>query len=173
MTEQIINPITISTNDKRDYYDKLIHKFGREYIFEDAASRGYMDIVNIMIEKGADDWNGGLRYALHPLCYSWWSKSKSYSNQVDIIILMIKKGADDWNKFNPTTEEDLMKLNRIGFSTKVNKDTKDKWDSIKGYHIKNIIENMRKYEEDKRRSLIILKRTVIPQDMINDISEYI
>ena len=45
-----------------------------------ACENGYIDIVKLMIEKGAKDWNGGLWRAC-------------YGGHMDIVKLMIEKGA--------------------------------------------------------------------------------
>ena len=50
----------------------------------DACEAGHLDIVNLMIDKGADDWNWGLQGAC-------------LGGHLDIVNLMIDKGADDWN----------------------------------------------------------------------------
>ena len=52
--------------------------------FKNACEGGHMDIVQLMIQKGADDWNGGL-----------WKAC--YGGHMDIIQLMIQKGAYNWN----------------------------------------------------------------------------
>ena len=49
-----------------------------------ACRGGNMDIVKLMIEKGANHWNWGLRCACR-------------GGHMDIVKLMIEKGADDWN----------------------------------------------------------------------------
>ena len=41
------------------------------------------DIVNFIIEQGADDWNEGLRYACE-------------EGHLDLAMLMIERGADNW-----------------------------------------------------------------------------
>jgi ankyrin repeat protein len=45
---------------------------------------GHIDIVKMMIDKGANDWNWGLRGACR-------------SGHIEIIKLMIDKGANNWN----------------------------------------------------------------------------
>ena len=49
-----------------------------------ACQGGHMDIVNLMIEKGADRWNSGLVYACS-------------GGHIAIVKLMIEKGANQWN----------------------------------------------------------------------------
>ena len=46
---------------------------------------GNKEIVEMMIEKGADDWNEGLIIAC-------------YEGNKEIVELMIEKGADNWNR---------------------------------------------------------------------------
>ncbi len=50
-----------------------------------ACRSGHLDIVKLMIEKGACDWSGGL----HTAC--------KYGH-LDTVKLIIKKGARDWNR---------------------------------------------------------------------------
>ncbi len=52
-------------------------------LFE-ACYGGHLNVVNLMIEKGADDWNYGLSGAC-------------YNGHLNIVKLMISKGADEWN----------------------------------------------------------------------------
>ncbi len=49
-----------------------------------ACHGGHMDIVKFMIEKGADNWRGGLEGACR-------------GGHMNIVKLMIEKGASDWN----------------------------------------------------------------------------
>ena len=49
-----------------------------------ACRGGHIDIVNLMIAKGANNWNYGLRHACR-------------GGHIDIVNLMIAKGANDWN----------------------------------------------------------------------------
>jgi ankyrin repeat protein len=49
-----------------------------------ACQNGQLKIVNLMIEKGADDWNEGLYTACQ-------------GGHLEIVNLMIEKGAYDWN----------------------------------------------------------------------------
>ena len=49
-----------------------------------ACEGGYLDFVNLMIEKDAKGWNAGLYGACR-------------GGYLDIINYMIEKGADDWN----------------------------------------------------------------------------
>ena len=49
-----------------------------------ACRGGNIDLVNLMIEKGADDWDWGLSGAC-------------IGGNIDLVNLMIEKGADDWN----------------------------------------------------------------------------
>ena len=50
----------------------------------EACEIGNKEIVELMIEKGADDWNYGLR-------------SACFGGNKEIVELMIEKGANDWN----------------------------------------------------------------------------
>ena len=43
-----------------------------------------MEIVKLMVAKGADDWNGGL-------------KGACFGGRVEIVRLMAAKGATNWN----------------------------------------------------------------------------
>ena len=52
--------------------------------FHGACLGDHIDIVKFLIKKGFNDWNGGLSYAC-------------YDNNLDIVKLMIKKGANNWN----------------------------------------------------------------------------
>jgi hypothetical protein len=54
-------------------------------VMYNSCSIGDMDIVQLMISKGANDWNTGLICACD-------------GRHSDIIKLMISKGADSWNK---------------------------------------------------------------------------
>ena len=49
-----------------------------------AAEGGHKDIVQMMIDKGADDWNEGLAAA-------------AFGGHIDIVQMMINKGATDWD----------------------------------------------------------------------------
>ncbi len=49
-----------------------------------ACQSGDIDIIDLMIQKGADEWNWGL----------WGACEGGYTT---IVNLMIEKGADDWN----------------------------------------------------------------------------
>jgi ankyrin repeat protein len=49
-----------------------------------ASESGNQSIVELMIEKGANDWNWGLCYAC-------------YGGHQSIVELMIEKGANDWH----------------------------------------------------------------------------
>jgi ankyrin repeat protein len=61
-----------------------------------ACEGGHMEIVKYMIEKGADDWHGGLEGAC-------------YGGHMEIVKYMIEKGADDWNGglYNACLEENI------------------------------------------------------------------
>ena len=50
-----------------------------------ACKRGNKEIVELMIEKGANNWNWGLRIACK-------------GGNKEIVEMMIEKGADDWNE---------------------------------------------------------------------------
>ncbi len=50
----------------------------------DACFGGHIDIVELMIKKGANQWDGGLRRACS-------------GSHIDIVKLMIEKGADHWD----------------------------------------------------------------------------
>ena len=49
-----------------------------------ACKSGHMDIIKLMIEKGADDWNSGLIGACE-------------GGHIDIVKFMIEKGSSDWS----------------------------------------------------------------------------
>ncbi len=49
-----------------------------------ACEDGHLDIINLMIEKGATNWDWGLRGACQ-------------GGHLNIVNLMIEKGADNWN----------------------------------------------------------------------------
>jgi len=49
-----------------------------------ACKYGHLEIVKLMIEQGATDWNTGLEGAC-------------YSGNIEIVKLMIEQGATDWN----------------------------------------------------------------------------
>jgi ankyrin repeat protein len=49
-----------------------------------ACRGGYIELVQFMIERGANDWNYGL-----------WNAC--YGDHIEIVWLMIEKGAYDWN----------------------------------------------------------------------------
>ncbi len=49
------------------------------------CAAGYKEVVELLIEKGANDFNWGLRNA----CYGGY---------IDLVKLMIEKGADNWNQ---------------------------------------------------------------------------
>lgn len=61
---------------------------------EDACFGGHMDIINLMISKGANNWNSGLEEA----CW--------HGNQT-LIRLMIEKGAQFCNLCRKTMKEHL------------------------------------------------------------------
>ena len=52
---------------------------------EEACLGGHRDLVDVMIEKGAHEWNWGLNRAL-------------FGGHRDLVDLMIIKGANDWNR---------------------------------------------------------------------------
>jgi hypothetical protein len=54
-------------------------------LLEANARSTHLEIVKLMIEKGANDWNWGLRNAC-------------YDGHLEIVNLMIEKGANDWNR---------------------------------------------------------------------------
>lgn len=54
------------------------------YGLRGACSGNHIEIVDLLIEKGADDWNGGLCGAC-------------YGDHLEMAGLMIEKGANDWN----------------------------------------------------------------------------
>ena len=80
-------------------------------LLEDSCCGGHMRIVELMIEKNADNWNGGL----HGACYggnmkivklmiekgaSWWNYGlygACQGGNMKIVKLMIEKGANNWN----------------------------------------------------------------------------
>ncbi len=55
-----------------------------DYGLEGACLCGHIDIVKLMIEKGANNWNVGLEGAC-------------FCGHIDIVKLMIEKGANYWN----------------------------------------------------------------------------
>ena len=65
-----------STNSK--YWDKYYIKKNPKLEFLNACYRGNIDLVNLMIEKGANRWN----YGLYGACRG---------GHIDIVNLMIKK----------------------------------------------------------------------------------
>ena len=68
-----------------DFLVNNINDFNKiDIIFDFACINGHIDIVNLMIEKGANDWNGSLFNAC-------------WNGHIDIVNLMIDKGANDWN----------------------------------------------------------------------------
>jgi hypothetical protein len=75
-----IGSYRISKEGKQMYHGDLLNRQ-----FNDACHGGHLDIIKFMIEKGADDWNGGLYNAC-------------YGGQVDIVKFMIEKGAYNWNR---------------------------------------------------------------------------
>jgi hypothetical protein len=76
-----------------------------------ACSGGHLDLVNLMIEKGADDWDWGLggacRGGLLDLVnlmmekggtdWTWGLRCACSGGHLDLGNLMIEKGATDWN----------------------------------------------------------------------------
>ncbi len=77
-----------------------------------ACIGGHIDIIELMIEKGAGSWNGGLQCACRgghinivklmiekgASCWSWGLYDACHSGHIDIVKLMIEKGATrcDW-----------------------------------------------------------------------------
>ena len=59
----------------------------------EACKIGNKEIVELMIEKGGSDWNGGLKCA----CYGGLIGACKGGNK-EIVELMIEKGADNWNE---------------------------------------------------------------------------
>lgn len=72
--------------DKTDKTD-VIHPtcYNTNYRFHKACEKGDMNLVNLLISGGANDWNWGL-------------VSACKYGHLEIIELMIIKGADDWNE---------------------------------------------------------------------------
>ena len=60
-----------------------------------AASNGYLNIVELMLEKGADDYNEAMTYA-------------AASGHISIVELMLSHGA---NNFNSSFERSYKQLN--------------------------------------------------------------
>ena len=59
-----------------------------------AAEKGHLDVVQFMIDKGANDWNQAML-------------SAAENGYTEIVQLMIEKGADDWDSlFTPTIDKD-------------------------------------------------------------------
>ena len=54
-------------------------------LFKDSCYEGHMRIIELMIEKGADNWNWGLYGACR-------------GGNMKIVKLMIEKGVTDWNR---------------------------------------------------------------------------
>jgi len=52
--------------------------------FGDSCLKGHLKIVKFMMKKGANDWNLGMIHACR-------------GGHIDIVKLMIEKGANDWN----------------------------------------------------------------------------
>ena len=59
------------------------YKFNVNYGIGYAGKSGSMELIQLMIEKGANDWNLGLRYAC-------------LGGSMEIVQLMIDKGANNW-----------------------------------------------------------------------------
>jgi hypothetical protein len=78
----------ICLNGDIDSINKLIDdnptgKFDWNWGMWNACQNGNIEIVNLMISKGADSWNIGLNYACE-------------SGNIEIVNLIISKGANDW-----------------------------------------------------------------------------
>ena len=94
--QRIINSIMLKAakGGQKDIINLMIEKgadvFDRAMAY--AAKGGYKDIVNLMIEKGATGFNRAMRFA-------------AYGGYKDIVNLMIKKGANhfDWAMANAAT----------------------------------------------------------------------
>ncbi len=68
-----------------DIIELMIDK-GANWGLEGACKGGHLDIIELMIEKGAKDWNWGLEGACE-------------GGHLDIIKLMIKKGAEPLDEY--------------------------------------------------------------------------
>jgi ankyrin repeat protein len=82
-----------------------------EKVFYSACSGGHLEIINIMIEKGADEWISGLSGACQgghleivnlmiEKGANGWDEGlcgACQGGQLEMVNLMIEKGADDWN----------------------------------------------------------------------------
>ncbi len=85
--EYYLNPCnkTLMEMCKEGKYIEIFNvRLDWNYGFYGACQGGYLNLVNKMIEKGADNWDEGLDFAC-------------LSGNLDIVNLMIEKGADDWN----------------------------------------------------------------------------
>ena len=63
---------------------KITHELNWNWGLYRACDCGHMEIVELMISKGAIDWNSGLQFAC-------------IGGHMKIVNLMIAKGATDWN----------------------------------------------------------------------------
>ena len=107
------NQVPFKDNDlygSGDYH--LIVKLKRKYISLHTACRsGNIDVANLMISRGANDWNGGLSGAckgghleLAKLMISkgannwnWGLRGACEGGHLELAKLMISHGANDWN----------------------------------------------------------------------------
>ena len=67
-----------------------------EYGLYGACKSGHMNIINLMIEKGASDWNWGLSNACQ-------------GSDIDIVKFLIEKGATECWNCHKSIEEHLKK----------------------------------------------------------------
>lgn len=100
--------IDMNSFPHRYYYDYDCWDSG----LRGACRRGNINIVRLMIGKGASDWNGGLtsacdggnfdivRLMVEKGANSWNDgfEGACFSGNIDIVRLMIKGGANDWSK---------------------------------------------------------------------------
>jgi ankyrin repeat protein len=93
------------------HYELCMTIKGIDYGLASACDNGYIDIAQLMIAKGASNWNGGLYHACSnghiDIARLMIAKGASNYNSglscacinghMNIIQLMIDKGASDWN----------------------------------------------------------------------------
>ena len=70
----------------RDLVNLMIERSANNwnYGLNGACFGGHLDIANFMIDRGADNWNDGLKYACE-------------GGHLDLAMLMIERGANYWN----------------------------------------------------------------------------
>ncbi len=86
--EYYLNPCNKTLNNmckKGKYIEIPKDDLNWNYGLYGACKGGYLNLIKLMIEKGADNWNEGLSNACRV-------------GNIDIVKLMIEKGADNWNE---------------------------------------------------------------------------